>query len=90
MFEKWGRFSYAHRRLIPAVIVAAILALFIGFGLQLEDRMSQEGWRIPMRRRQARPRSSRKHSAAITPAMSSCSSTPPTRTSTPPSSTWRS
>ena len=47
MFEKWGRFSYAHRRLIPAVIVAAILALFIGFGLQLEDRMSQEGWEDP-------------------------------------------
>lgn len=47
MFEKWGRFSYAHRRLIPAVIVAAILALFIGFGLQLDDRMSQEGWEDP-------------------------------------------
>ncbi|MGV0424907.1 MMPL family transporter [Corynebacterium tuberculostearicum] len=47
MFEKWGRFSYAHRRLIPAIIVAAILALFIGFGLQLEDRMSQEGWEDP-------------------------------------------
>ena len=47
MFEKWGRFSYAHRRLIPAVIVAAIFALFIGFGLQLEDRMSQEGWEDP-------------------------------------------
>ena len=26
MFEKWGRFSYAHRRLIPAIIIAAILA----------------------------------------------------------------
>ena len=47
MFEKWGRFSYAHRRLIPAIIVAAILALFIGFGLQLDDRMSQEGWEDP-------------------------------------------
>ena len=47
MFEKWGRFSYAHRRLIPAIIVAAILALFIGFGMQLEDRMSQEGWEDP-------------------------------------------
>ena len=47
MFEKWGRFSYAHRRLIPAIVVAAILALFIGFGLQLEDRMSQEGWEDP-------------------------------------------
>lgn len=47
MFEKWGRFSYAHRRLIPAIIVAAILALFVGFGLQLEDRMSQEGWEDP-------------------------------------------
>ena len=47
MFEKWGRFSYAHRRLIPAIVVAAILALFIGFGMQLEDRMSQEGWEDP-------------------------------------------
>ena len=47
MFEKWGRFSYAHRRLIPAIIVAAILALFIGFGLQLDDRMSQDGWEDP-------------------------------------------
>jgi len=47
MFEKWGRFSYAHRRLIPAIVVAAILALFVGFGLQLEDRMSQEGWEDP-------------------------------------------
>ena len=47
MFEKWGRFSYAHRRLFPAIIVAAILALFIGFGLQLDDRMSQEGWEDP-------------------------------------------
>ena len=47
MFEKWGRFSYAHRRLIPAIVVAAILALFVGVGLQLEDRMSQEGWEDP-------------------------------------------
>ncbi|MCG7452947.1 MMPL family transporter [Corynebacterium kefirresidentii] len=47
MFEKWGRFSYAYRRLIPAIVVAAILALFVGFGLQLEDRMSQEGWEDP-------------------------------------------
>lgn len=47
MFEKWGRFSYAHRRLIPAIVVAAILALFVGYGLQLEDRMSQEGWEDP-------------------------------------------
>lgn len=47
MFEKWGRFSYAHRRLIPAIVVAATLALFVGFGLQLEDRMSQEGWEDP-------------------------------------------
>lgn len=47
MFEKWGRFSYAHRRLIPAIVVTAILALFVGFGLQLEDRMSQEGWEDP-------------------------------------------
>ena len=90
MFEKWGRFSYAHRRLIPAIIVAAILALFIGFGMQLEDRMSQEGWEDPNAASTSAARSSRKHSAAITPAMLSCSSTPPMRTSTPPSSTWRS
>ena len=47
MFFKWGRFSYRHRRVIPIVIVLAILALFGVFGTQLEDRMSQEGWDDP-------------------------------------------
>lgn len=47
MFEKWGRFSYAHRKVIPIVILSAILALFVGFGTQLEERMSQEGWEDP-------------------------------------------
>lgn len=47
MFEKWGRFSYAHRKVIPIVILGAILALFVGFGTQLEERMSQEGWEDP-------------------------------------------
>ena len=47
MFEKWGRFSYRHRRIIPIVIVLAILTLFGVFGTQLEERMSQEGWEDP-------------------------------------------
>ena len=47
MFDKWGRFSYSHRKIIPIVILGAILALFLGFGTQLEDRMSQEGWEDP-------------------------------------------
>lgn len=47
MFLKWGRFSYAHRRLIPLILVAFIALLFAVFGTQLGDRMSQEGWEDP-------------------------------------------
>ena len=47
MFFKWGEFSYAHRRIIPVIIIAGILALFGVFGTQLDDRMSQEGWDDP-------------------------------------------
>lgn len=47
MFYAWGRFSYAHRKVIPLVIVGVILLLFIGFGTRLGERMSQEGWEDP-------------------------------------------
>ncbi|MGV0350536.1 MMPL family transporter [Corynebacterium guaraldiae] len=47
MFYSWGRFSYAHRKVIPLIIVGLILGLFFGFGTRLGDRMSQEGWEDP-------------------------------------------
>ncbi|OFL24225.1 MMPL family transporter [Corynebacterium sp. HMSC062A03] len=47
MFYSWGRFSYAHRKVIPLIIVGLILGLFFGFGTRLEERMSQEGWEDP-------------------------------------------
>ncbi|MGV0438428.1 MMPL family transporter [Corynebacterium mastitidis] len=47
MFLRWGQFSYHHRRLIPALVVLAILALYGIFGLRLGDRLSQEGWEDP-------------------------------------------
>ena len=47
MFEKWGYFSYRHRRLVPLIVIAAILAVYAIFGTQLGNRMSQEGWDDP-------------------------------------------
>ncbi|RSZ64708.1 MMPL family transporter [Corynebacterium hylobatis] len=47
MFEKWGHFSYRHRRLVPLIVIAAIVVLYAVFGLRLGDRMSQEGWDDP-------------------------------------------
>ncbi|WPF66009.1 MULTISPECIES: MMPL family transporter [unclassified Corynebacterium] len=47
MFLRWGQFSYRHRRLIPALVVLFILALYGIFGLRLGDRLSQEGWEDP-------------------------------------------
>ncbi|KQB83478.1 MMPL family transporter [Corynebacterium lowii] len=47
MFLRWGQFSYRHRRIIPAVVVLFILALYGIFGLRLGDRLSQEGWEDP-------------------------------------------
>ncbi len=47
MFYAWGRFSYAHRKVVPLVIVGLILLLFFGFGTRLGERMSQEGWEDP-------------------------------------------
>ena len=47
MFQKWGYFSYRHRRIVPLILIAAILALYVIFGLRLGDRMSQEGWDDP-------------------------------------------
>ncbi|MCS5480537.1 MMPL family transporter [Corynebacterium sp. YIM 101645] len=47
MFEKWGHFSYRHRRLVPLIVIAAIVVLYAVFGLRLDDRMSQEGWDDP-------------------------------------------
>ena len=47
MFYSWGRFSYAHRKAIPLVLIGIILVLFLGFGTRLGERMSQEGWEDP-------------------------------------------
>ncbi|SQG63443.1 Transmembrane transport protein MmpL [Corynebacterium renale] len=47
MFEKWGHFSYRHRRIIPIVVVAIIVALYGIWGTQLGNRLSQEGWEDP-------------------------------------------
>ena len=47
MFEKWGHFSFRHRRLVPLIVIAAILAVYAIFGTQLGNRMSQEGWDDP-------------------------------------------
>ncbi|WP_293951723.1 MMPL family transporter [uncultured Corynebacterium sp.] len=47
MFSRWGHFAYQHRRIVPLIIVVAILALYFGFGSKLGDRMSQEGWDDP-------------------------------------------
>ncbi|MFP7365860.1 MMPL family transporter [Corynebacterium callunae] len=47
MFSRWGHFAYRHRRIVPLVIILAILALYVAFGLKLGERMSQEGWDDP-------------------------------------------
>ncbi|GAB3947837.1 MMPL family transporter [Corynebacterium tapiri] len=47
MFLNWGYAAYRLRRIIPLVVVGLILALFLGFGSRLGDRMSQEGWEDP-------------------------------------------
>lgn len=47
MFSRWGHFAYNHRRIVPLIIIAAILALYFGLGTKLGERMSQEGWDDP-------------------------------------------
>lgn len=47
MFSRWGLFAYRHRRIVPVIIIAAILAVYGIFGLKLGDRLSQEGWDDP-------------------------------------------
>ncbi|WP_080791791.1 MMPL family transporter [Corynebacterium pacaense] len=47
MFSRWGHFAYRHRRIVPLIVIAAILALYVAFGLRLGERMSQEGWDDP-------------------------------------------
>lgn len=47
MFSSWGDIAYRRRRIIPVIVIGAILALFAVFGQQLGDRMSQEGWDDP-------------------------------------------
>ncbi len=47
MFSRWGYFAYQHRRIVPLIIILAILALYFGFGTKLGERMSQEGWDDP-------------------------------------------
>ena len=50
MFSRWGEFAYQHRRVIPLVVVAVIILLYLTFGMRLSDRMSQEGWDDPQLR----------------------------------------
>lgn len=47
MFARWGNFTYRHRKILPAIVVSLIFALYGIFGIQLADRMSQEGWDDP-------------------------------------------
>lgn len=47
MFYRWGLFAYRHRRVVPLVVIAFIVALFALAGTQLGERMSQEGWDDP-------------------------------------------
>ena len=47
MFYKWGRFAYRHRRVIPVLVIALILAMQVLFGSKLGERLSQEGWEDP-------------------------------------------
>ncbi|MCQ9352683.1 MMPL family transporter [Corynebacterium sp. 153RC1] len=47
MFSTWGDFAYRHRKVVPVVVVALILALHVLFGMRLAERMSQEGWDDP-------------------------------------------
>ena len=47
MFLKLGTFTYTYRKIIPLVLMATILGLFGIFGIQLGDRLSQEGWEDP-------------------------------------------
>ncbi|MGV0408883.1 MMPL family transporter [Corynebacterium resistens] len=47
MFSTWGDVAYRFRRVIPFVIIVAIVALYAVFGLKLGERMSQEGWDDP-------------------------------------------
>lgn len=47
MFSTWGDLAYKYRKVVPLVIIAAILLLFGLFGTKLGERMSQEGWDDP-------------------------------------------
>ncbi len=47
MFSAWGDFAYRHRRIVPSVIIAVIMAMYILFGASLGDKLSQEGWDDP-------------------------------------------
>ncbi|WP_298088257.1 MMPL family transporter [uncultured Corynebacterium sp.] len=47
MFHRWGAFAYRHRIIMPLVLVAVLLALFIFSGTKLGERLDQEGWDDP-------------------------------------------
>ncbi|MBV7296058.1 MMPL family transporter [Corynebacterium sp. TAE3-ERU12] len=47
MFRRWGFFAYRHRRIIPVVLILAVLALYFIAGTKLGDRIDQEGWNDP-------------------------------------------
>jgi len=47
VFYKWGHFAYRHRRVIPVLVIALIVAMQVLFGSKLGERLSQEGWEDP-------------------------------------------
>lgn len=47
MFYKWGKLNYRFRWIVPIVMIALVAGLFLGEGLKLGGRLSQEGWDDP-------------------------------------------
>lgn len=47
MFSAWGNFAYKFRHVIPIIVIGAIVALYAVFGVQLDDKTSQDGWDDP-------------------------------------------
>ncbi|WP_448852623.1 MMPL family transporter [Corynebacterium sp. 335C] len=47
MFFRWGAVAARHRILVPVVVVAGILALYLLAGTKLGERMDTEGWDDP-------------------------------------------
>ncbi|MDO4761173.1 MAG: MMPL family transporter [Corynebacterium sp.] len=47
MFNRLGDGAFRFRKILPLVILAAIVGLHLMFGVTLADKMSQEGWDDP-------------------------------------------